>query len=68
MTVRTWFWLVFVCCLVDAPRRHLGVFLLTHEVELGRPDVGMPGKLEHLVHLGLLLGTGEIVRLGSVNQ
>ncbi len=37
---------------VDSPRRDLGVFLLTHEVELGRPDIGMPGKLAHLVERG----------------
>src|SRR5208337_3040231 len=36
---------------VDSPRRHLGVFLLGHEVELGRSDIRMPGKLAHLVHL-----------------
>ena len=35
---------------VDAPRRHLGVFLLAHEVELGRPDIRVPGELAHLVH------------------
>src|SRR5271165_6652020 len=35
---------------VDAPRRYLGVFLLAHEVELGRPDIGVPGELAHLVH------------------
>ena len=37
---------------VDAPRRHLGVFLLTHEVDLGRADVGVAGELPHLVHRG----------------
>ena len=37
---------------VDAPRRHLGVFLLAHEVELGRPDIGVPGELAHLVERG----------------
>ena len=30
---------------VDSPRRHLGVFLLAHEVDLGRPDIGVPGEL-----------------------
>src|SRR5512135_2318730 len=37
---------------VDPPRRHLRVFLLAHEVELGRPDIGMPGELAHLVQRG----------------
>jgi len=41
---------------VDAPRRHLGVFLLAHELELGRPDIGVPGKLAHLVHLRPIAG------------
>ena len=30
---------------LDSPRRHLGVFLLSHEIDLGRPDIRMPGKL-----------------------
>ena len=34
---------------VDPPRRHLGVLLLAHEVELGRPDIRVPGELAHLV-------------------
>src|SRR5512135_982195 len=37
---------------MDAPRRHLGVLLLTHEVDLGRADIGVPGELAHLVHRG----------------
>jgi hypothetical protein len=37
---------------VDAPRRHLGVFLLAHELELSRPDIGVPGELAHLVQRG----------------
>src|SRR5512135_3772169 len=37
---------------MDAPRRHLGVLLLPHEVDLGRPDIGVPGELAHLVHRG----------------
>jgi hypothetical protein len=35
---------------LDAPRRHLGVFLLAHEVDLGCPDIRVPGELAHLVH------------------
>ncbi len=35
---------------LDAPRRHLGVFFLALEVELGRPDVGVAGELPHFVH------------------
>src|SRR5512144_2155166 len=34
---------------VDPPRRHLGVLLLAREVELGRPDIGVPGELAHFV-------------------
>ena len=41
---------------VDAPRRHLGVFLVAHEVELGRPDIGVPGELAHLGLAGGLPG------------
>ena len=37
---------------VDAPRRHLGVFLLAHEIDLGGADIGVPGELPHLVHRG----------------
>ena len=37
---------------LDSPRRDLGVFLLAHEVELGRPDIGVPGELAYLVHCG----------------
>ena len=37
---------------VDPPRRHLGVFLLAHEVELGGPDIGVAGELAHLVQRG----------------
>jgi hypothetical protein len=37
---------------VDPPRRHFGVLLLAHEVELGRPDIRVPGKLTHLVQRG----------------
>jgi hypothetical protein len=37
---------------VDAPRRHLGVFLLAHEVELGRAVLGVSGELAHLVEQG----------------
>src|SRR5262249_20917179 len=37
---------------LDAPRRHLGVFLFPHEVDLGRPDIGMASKLADLVHRG----------------
>src|SRR5207253_9963322 len=35
---------------LDPPRRHLGVFLLADEVDLGRADIGVPGELPHLVH------------------
>ena len=41
---------------VDAPRRHLGVFLLAREVELGRPDIRVPGELAHLGLAGGLPG------------
>ena len=34
---------------LDAPCRHLGVFLLADEVDLGRADVGVAGELPHLV-------------------
>ena len=34
---------------LDPPGRHLGVFLLADEVDLGRSDVGMAGELPHLV-------------------
>ena len=27
---------------MDPPRRHLGVLLLPHEVDLGRADIGVP--------------------------
>ena len=37
---------------VDAPCRHLGVFLLADEVELGGADVAVAGELAHLVHRG----------------
>ena len=37
---------------LDAPRRHLGVFLLAHEIDLGGADIGVPGELPHLVHRG----------------
>src|SRR5512135_1896998 len=37
---------------MDPPRRHLGVLLLPHEVDLGRADIGMPGELAHLVQRG----------------
>jgi hypothetical protein len=30
---------------LDVPGRHLGVFLLAHEVDLGRPDIRVPGEL-----------------------
>ena len=33
-----------------APHRHLGVFFLALEVELGRSDVGVAGELPHFVH------------------
>src|SRR5437773_137566 len=35
---------------LDPPRRLFGVFLLAHEVDLGRADVGMAGELADLVH------------------
>ena len=35
---------------LDPPGRHLGVFLLADEVDLGGADVGMAGELAHLVH------------------
>ena len=35
---------------VDAPRRDLGILLAAHEVDLGDPDIGISGKLPHLVH------------------
>ena len=34
---------------LDPPRRHLGVFLLADEVDLGGADVGVAGELPHLV-------------------
>jgi hypothetical protein len=34
---------------LDAPRRHLGVFFLADEVELGGADVAVAGELPHLV-------------------
>ena len=34
---------------LDAPGRHLGVFLLADEVDLGGADVGVAGELPHLV-------------------
>ena len=37
---------------LDPPRCDLGVLLLAHEVDLGRPDVGMTGELPHFVHGG----------------
>src|SRR5271165_6100033 len=37
---------------VDAPRRHLGVFLLAHEIDLGGADIGVPREFPHLVHRG----------------
>ena len=37
---------------LDFPCRHLGVFLLADEINLGRADVGMAGELAHLVHGG----------------
>src|SRR5512135_3939326 len=37
---------------MDPPRRHLGVPLLTHEVDLGRAEIGVPGELAHLVQRG----------------
>ena len=37
---------------LNPPRRHLGVFLLADEVELGRADVAVAGELPHLVHGG----------------
>src|SRR5512135_987282 len=37
---------------MDAPRRHLGVLLLAHEVDLGGADIGVPGELAHLVQRG----------------
>src|SRR3954451_5423522 len=37
---------------LDPPRRHLGVLLLAHEVELGRADVAVSRELPHLVQRG----------------
>src|SRR5512135_1251549 len=37
---------------LDAPRRDLRVLLAAHEVDLGRADIGVPGKFPHLVHGG----------------
>src|SRR5512135_3917176 len=37
---------------LDPPRRHLGVLLLTHEVDLGGAEIGVPGELAHLVQRG----------------
>ena len=37
---------------VDAPRRDLGVLLLSDEVDLGRADIRVPGELPHLVQRG----------------
>ena len=34
---------------LDLPGRHLGVFLLADEVDLGGADVGVAGELPHLV-------------------
>ena len=36
---------------LDPPGRHLGVFLLADEVKLRGPDVAVPRKFPHLVHL-----------------
>ena len=47
---------------VDAPRRHLGVFLLAHEVDLGRPDIRVPGELPHLGLAGGLPGDPRPLR------
>jgi hypothetical protein len=35
---------------LDPPSCNLGIFLLAYEVDLGGPDVGVPGELAHLVH------------------
>src|SRR5262249_30153490 len=37
---------------LDPPRRDLRVFLLAHEVDHGRADVGVSCELPHLVHRG----------------
>jgi hypothetical protein len=34
---------------LNPPRRDLGVLLLSHEVELGRTDVAVPGELPHFI-------------------
>ncbi len=34
---------------LDAPGRHLGVFLLADEIDLGRPDIRVPGELPRFV-------------------
>src|SRR5262249_38142415 len=35
---------------LNPPGGHVGIFLLAHEVDLGRPVIGVAGKLPHLVH------------------
>src|SRR5271157_957636 len=37
---------------LDPPRRHFRILLFPHEVDLGSPDIGVPGKFPHLVHCG----------------
>jgi hypothetical protein len=37
---------------LDFPGRHLGVFLLANEINLGRPYVGVACEFPHLVHGG----------------
>jgi hypothetical protein len=39
---------------LNAPRRHLGVFLLADEVKLGGADVAVPREFCYLVHSGAI--------------